>query len=126
MARLKISNMFDGIFEGKESLVSEGLEWVLKHYELTNPSPQEVELLIDETMSAFAGAINKKKLAKINLLWKQSGGDTYIGIAPAETFYSNYPKTKGMVMIIMIERYEGKINLIDPITGEIRQNIPKK
>ena len=126
MAKLKLNDVFDSIFSAGEDFLADGIEWI-QRYKLVDVDAQEAEEMLSELKSAFAGAINKKKLAKINLIWKTQSGDedVFIGLAPAQSFYNHRPAAKEKVMIVMVERYQGKVNLIDPSTGEIRQNIPK-
>lgn len=126
MTKLYLKDIFDGIFEGEGGYIYDGLKRILR-YSLSTANPRKAEAILHDMKVAFAGAINKRKLAKISLIWEHNDKESFVGVAPAEIFYPHSSSAKGKIMILELERWdEDRINLIDPATGEIRQNIVKR
>lgn len=125
MARLTYKELFNSIFLGKGQYFVEGYEWTKEHYDIVPIiNSQEVESILSDMKKVFSKALNKRELNKINLFWERTDeDDSFIGIAPLTLFEPHKPSAKKDVMIIVLERYDGKINLIDPVTGEIRQSV---
>jgi hypothetical protein len=123
MAKLKLNNIISDIF-ADYSYVIDGLEWIFDNHELTWANIKEAEDILKDLREAFAGTLDKRKLAKINIIWKNT--NSFIGVCPAELYYPHRPSAKGKTAMIEIEKGEGKINLIDISTGEIKQRSIKE
>lgn len=121
-----MNDVFDDVFSGGKDFVVDGLEWI-QRYDLVGVNPQESEKILEEMKSAFAFGVDAKKLAKINLFWmiNDLAETTFVGFAPARLFNPHNSNANSKIMVVMVNRDQGKINIIDPSTGEIRQNIPK-
>lgn len=126
MAKITNKDVFKGVLlgESRGEYFVEGYEWIQEHYELEPVNPSETEKILGYTKKVFAGIFDKRKVNKINLFWKSKRNkEEYIGYAPYTLFEAHKPTAKKDVMVIIIEIYDDKINLIDPVTGEIRQSI---